>query len=193
MASRWDADPYLTIARDGYRADALSHVAYFPLYPFLMRMGGALFGSDEERTVLFIPPNARGPNDRTTGPPGPTAVKANDPEILFRPDRRQRDRHHSIVANRFLEFRIARRIFPRNDLLWRACLLNHRRKTRGRARAAADNRRRHFCVAFMNFSACAIDSFISSISFEMSTCIFEASPCSAPIACAFRLCLKNST
>ena len=47
MASRWDADPYLTIARDGYRADALSHVAYFPLYPFLMRMGGALFGSDD--------------------------------------------------------------------------------------------------------------------------------------------------
>ena len=45
VASRWDADPYLTIARDGYRADAPSHVEYFPLYPFLMRMGGALFGS----------------------------------------------------------------------------------------------------------------------------------------------------
>ena len=47
VASRWDADPYLTIARDGYRADAPSHVAYFPLYPFLMRLGGGLFGSDD--------------------------------------------------------------------------------------------------------------------------------------------------
>jgi hypothetical protein len=47
VASRWDGDPYLTIARDGYRADAPSHVEYFPLYPFLMRMGGALFGSDD--------------------------------------------------------------------------------------------------------------------------------------------------
>ena len=47
VASRWDADPYLTIARDGYRADAPSHAEYFPLYPFLMRMGGAPFGSDD--------------------------------------------------------------------------------------------------------------------------------------------------
>jgi hypothetical protein len=47
VAARWDADPYLTIARDGYRADVPSHVEYFPLYPFLMRMGGALFGSDD--------------------------------------------------------------------------------------------------------------------------------------------------
>ena len=47
VASRWDADPYLGIARDGYRADAPSHVEYFPLYPFLMRMGGAPFGSDD--------------------------------------------------------------------------------------------------------------------------------------------------
>jgi hypothetical protein len=46
-AARWDADPYLAIARDGYHAGALSHVAYFPLYPFLMRMGGAMFGSDD--------------------------------------------------------------------------------------------------------------------------------------------------
>ena len=47
IASRWDADPYLAIARDGYRADVPSHAAYFPLYPFLMRMGGALSGSDD--------------------------------------------------------------------------------------------------------------------------------------------------
>jgi mannosyltransferase PIG-V len=46
-ASRWDADPYLAIARDGYHADAPSHVAYFPLYPFLMRLGGGLFGTDD--------------------------------------------------------------------------------------------------------------------------------------------------
>jgi hypothetical protein len=47
VAARWDADPYLTIAREGYRADAPSHVAYFPLYPFLMRTGGGLFGGDD--------------------------------------------------------------------------------------------------------------------------------------------------
>ena len=47
VAARWDGDPYLTIAREGYRADAPSHVEYFPLYPFLMRMGGGLFGSDD--------------------------------------------------------------------------------------------------------------------------------------------------
>jgi len=47
VASRWDGDPYLTIARDGYRADNPSLVAYFPLYPFLMRIGGALVGSDD--------------------------------------------------------------------------------------------------------------------------------------------------
>jgi len=47
VASRWDADPYLVIARDGYRADLPSHVAYFPLYPFLMRVGGGLFGTDD--------------------------------------------------------------------------------------------------------------------------------------------------
>ena len=47
VASRWDADPYLAIARDGYRADIPSHAAYFPLFPFLMRVGGALFGSDD--------------------------------------------------------------------------------------------------------------------------------------------------
>ncbi|MGH2471411.1 MAG: mannosyltransferase family protein [Candidatus Limnocylindria bacterium] len=47
VAARWDADPYLAIARDGYGADAPSHVAYFPLYPFLMRMGGAMFGGDD--------------------------------------------------------------------------------------------------------------------------------------------------
>jgi hypothetical protein len=47
VASRWDADPYLVIARDGYRADLPSHVAYFPLYPFLMRIGGGLFGTDD--------------------------------------------------------------------------------------------------------------------------------------------------
>lgn len=47
VASRWDADSYLTIARDGYRADVPSDAAYFPLYPFLMRLGGALFGRDD--------------------------------------------------------------------------------------------------------------------------------------------------
>jgi hypothetical protein len=47
VAARWDGDPYLTIAREGYRADAPSHAEYFPLYPFLMRMGGGLFGSDD--------------------------------------------------------------------------------------------------------------------------------------------------
>ena len=47
-ASRWDADPYLAIARDGYTTGAPSHVAYFPLYPFLMRIaGGVLGGSDD--------------------------------------------------------------------------------------------------------------------------------------------------
>ncbi|MDP9274592.1 MAG: hypothetical protein M3O99_03215, partial [Chloroflexota bacterium] len=47
VASRWDADPYLVIARDGYHADAPSHVAYFPLYPFLMRIAAGLFGGDD--------------------------------------------------------------------------------------------------------------------------------------------------
>ena len=47
VAARWDGDPYLTIAREGYSADNVSLVAYFPLYPFLMRLGGALFGSDD--------------------------------------------------------------------------------------------------------------------------------------------------
>ena len=47
VAARWDGDPYLTIAREGYSADNVSLAAYFPLYPFLMRLGGALFGSDD--------------------------------------------------------------------------------------------------------------------------------------------------
>ncbi|HVD50841.1 MAG TPA: hypothetical protein VNB51_02270, partial [Candidatus Udaeobacter sp.] len=47
VAARWDGDPYLTIAREGYSADNVSLVAYFPLYPSLMRLGGALFGSDD--------------------------------------------------------------------------------------------------------------------------------------------------
>lgn len=45
--ARWDSDPYLAIARDGYHVGAPSHVAYFPLYPFLMRLGGAILSSDD--------------------------------------------------------------------------------------------------------------------------------------------------
>jgi hypothetical protein len=54
VASRWDADPYLTIARDGYRADAPSHLAYFPLYPFLMRLGGGLLGGDDAYLAVGV-------------------------------------------------------------------------------------------------------------------------------------------
>src|SRR5258706_10558575 len=54
VASRWDGDPYLTIARDGYRADNPSLVAYFPLYPFLMRMGGARCGTADAKRAARV-------------------------------------------------------------------------------------------------------------------------------------------
>ncbi len=41
--ARWDGVHYLEIARSGYRG---TDVAFFPLYPVLVRIFGALFGSD---------------------------------------------------------------------------------------------------------------------------------------------------
>lgn len=47
-ASRWDAFSYLDIARNGYATDRPSHMAFFPLYPFLMRVLGAPFGGTDD-------------------------------------------------------------------------------------------------------------------------------------------------
>jgi Gpi18-like mannosyltransferase len=41
--ARWDAVHYLEIARSGYHG---ADLAFFPLYPFLIRIGGWLLGSD---------------------------------------------------------------------------------------------------------------------------------------------------
>ena len=52
LQARWDAGWYLAIARDGYRFDPNYHrqqnIAFFPAYPWLMRLGGPIFG---RRTV----------------------------------------------------------------------------------------------------------------------------------------------
>jgi hypothetical protein len=42
-AARWDTTWYLQIAHDGY--PDTTHAAFFPLYPFLARAAGAVFGS----------------------------------------------------------------------------------------------------------------------------------------------------
>ncbi len=47
-ASRWDGDSYLTLARDGYVNADRSNMAFFPLYPFLMRVLGAAFGGSDD-------------------------------------------------------------------------------------------------------------------------------------------------
>ena len=55
LQARWDTGWYLVIARDGYRFDPNYHrqqnVAFFPAYPWLMRLGGPLFGRSD-RDVL---------------------------------------------------------------------------------------------------------------------------------------------
>jgi hypothetical protein len=50
-AARWDATWYLDIAHAGYGADA-AKPAFFPLYPLLVRISGALTGSDLVGAIL---------------------------------------------------------------------------------------------------------------------------------------------
>jgi hypothetical protein len=45
--ARWDAGAYLSIARDGYPPGS-TNPAYFPLYPFLMRVLAAPFGGGDD-------------------------------------------------------------------------------------------------------------------------------------------------
>ena len=50
-AARWDGAHYLAIARDGYvlpAPGAQSDLAFFPLYPFLMRAAGTLLGGGDD-------------------------------------------------------------------------------------------------------------------------------------------------
>jgi hypothetical protein len=48
LQARWDAGWYLGIARDGYKFDPNYHqqqnIAFFPAYPWLMRLGGPILG-----------------------------------------------------------------------------------------------------------------------------------------------------
>jgi hypothetical protein len=50
-ATRWDAKAYVDIAHDGYGA-APANNAYFPLYPFLMRLLATLFGGSSDAYLL---------------------------------------------------------------------------------------------------------------------------------------------
>ncbi len=51
LQGRWDAGWYLTITRDGYRFDPNYHrqqnIAFFPAYPWLVRLGGPIFGRSD--------------------------------------------------------------------------------------------------------------------------------------------------
>ena len=56
LQARWDTGWYLVIARDGYRFDPNYHrqqnVAFFPAYPWLMRLGGPLFGRSDRDLLV---------------------------------------------------------------------------------------------------------------------------------------------
>jgi hypothetical protein len=58
MLARWDTFFYYTIATDGYRWDATVfrhyNVVFFPLYPMLMRWGGAILGGDPLLAGLIV-------------------------------------------------------------------------------------------------------------------------------------------
>jgi len=53
---RWDSQWYVAIAREGYapRADRMSNVAFFPLFPYLARGFGWLFGSPEVGGLVVV-------------------------------------------------------------------------------------------------------------------------------------------
>ena len=54
-ATRWDAGAYIDIAHHGYGTAVPANNAYFPLYPFLMRLGaGGLGGSDDAYIVAGV-------------------------------------------------------------------------------------------------------------------------------------------
>jgi hypothetical protein len=62
LPARWDAGWYLGIASDGYSSRALGgyNVAFFPLFPMLMRAGGILLGTPTGTSSVFgAPPAAR--------------------------------------------------------------------------------------------------------------------------------------
>jgi hypothetical protein len=50
-ATRWDAKAYVDIAHDGYGAVPANN-AYFPLYPFLMRVVATLLGGSDDAYLL---------------------------------------------------------------------------------------------------------------------------------------------
>jgi hypothetical protein len=50
-ATRWDAKAYVDIAHDGYGAVPANN-AYFPLYPFLMRLLATLFGGSSDAYLI---------------------------------------------------------------------------------------------------------------------------------------------
>jgi len=56
LQARWDAGWYLVIARDGYRFDPNYHqqqnIAFFPAYPWLMRLGGPVFGRADRDVMV---------------------------------------------------------------------------------------------------------------------------------------------
>lgn len=50
---RWDTSYYLDIAQRGYGADS-AHLAFFPLYPALVRLVASLTGATPSRTALYL-------------------------------------------------------------------------------------------------------------------------------------------
>jgi len=50
-ATRWDAKAYVDIAHDGY-GPVPANSAYFPLYPFLMRVVATLFGGSDDAYLM---------------------------------------------------------------------------------------------------------------------------------------------
>jgi hypothetical protein len=50
-STRWDAGAFLDIARNGYSVAAFPNMAYFPLYPFLIRVVGTLLGGSDDAYI----------------------------------------------------------------------------------------------------------------------------------------------
>jgi hypothetical protein len=63
MADRWDTGWYMSIAVEGYRWDPATHgqqnIAFFPGYPLLMRVGGALLGARPNPPLRYPASDAR--------------------------------------------------------------------------------------------------------------------------------------
>jgi hypothetical protein len=55
MWARWDSESYLSIARSGYFASgSLSNIAFFPLYPAIIKAVALLFAPWSRSTALYV-------------------------------------------------------------------------------------------------------------------------------------------